>query len=112
MKTLLLLIALAIAAPVFTGCGTTGQVQTTEARVFLTFKDTYAVARAAYEGFCLRVVQGKATKEAEAQADDAWNKFRAAFKVAFNAASSDWSKATPADVQALSDVLIKIIHSL
>jgi hypothetical protein len=105
------MVALTImAAPAtFTGCGTTG---THEAVVFHSFKDTWTAAHNAYAGFCESVVLGKVSKADEKRADDAWDAFRSAFKVSLRAASTDWSKATPADIQALSRQLIAIVRTL
>lgn len=110
MKFLTLLFACCVLAstPVFTGCGTT---QTTEAKRFNSFRDVYAVTRAAYDGFCVRVVQGKVTRPDEARADRAWNQYRASFKLAFKSASLDWQSAAPADVQKLGEELVVLLNS-
>lgn len=102
-------LAITFLAPVaFTGCGTT----THEAVVFHTFQDTWAAAHAAYGGFCERVVQGKVSKEDEAKADAAWNRFREGFRVALKASSVNWSAATPAGIQQLANELLAIIRKI
>jgi outer membrane biogenesis lipoprotein LolB len=95
------------------GCATTGSAPaTTEAKVYYSFADTWAVAKTAYAGYCELAVQGKVSVPDQADVDAAWDKFRGAFKLAFTAASRDWNTATPADVQQLSDDLLILIRSL
>lgn len=84
------------------GCSTT---DTKEAIAYHSLKDTWNVAHAAYGAFCERVVQGKVTKDQEAQADLAWNAFRSTFRTALVAAGQNWSAAPPAEVKAGADKL-------
>jgi len=112
MRTLKLLMVsvLLVAAPAsFTGC--VGP-RTTEAVVFDSFKTTYNAAYSAYTGWLELVVTGRASKADEARVDAAWNEFRAGFSLSFQAASNDWSAATPEKIQLLSEQLIRLIHSL
>ena len=109
--TLLLLSLALLATPaVFTGCGTTPQ--TTEARVFNSFRTTYNTARSAYEGYLVLVVQGKVSKADERRADESWNTFRASFELALSAASSNWNAQTPEHLQKLANDFILLISKL
>lgn len=102
--------ALFFTMPVIQGCATA--TRTHEAVVYDSFKSTYSAAKTAYMGYLELVVKGQVTKENEAAADRAWNDFRTAFSLAFQAASSDWNAATPEGVQALADQLINLIRTL
>lgn len=113
-KLRILAVALLLAfAPVAvvtqTGCATN---RTTEAKVFDSFKTTYNFAYHAYEGYATLVVQGKVSKADEQKADDAWNKFRNGFKLAFQASSLDWNAITPAEVTLLANEFNRFILSL
>lgn len=93
----------------FTGCKNT---TTKQATVFNTFKTSWTVSKTAYDGWCERVVLGKVTAEKEAQVDAVWNKYRAAFKFAFNTAMSDWSAVTPVQLTQLQIDLTTLIVTL
>jgi hypothetical protein len=93
----------------FTGCSTP---QTREAVVFNTFKDTWTVAHAAYQAHCENVVTGKVSKENEIKVDEAWNKFRLAFKTSLALSNQDWSKAPPASLDAAEQQLLRLIRNL
>lgn len=112
MKNLLSLALIAIAL-IFTqpGCGTPKNA-THEAIVFNSFKTTYNTTRSAYEGYLVLVVQRKVSEEDEVKIDKAWNDYRAAFKLAFIAASQNWEAATPYQVQQLSSEFIKLVSRL
>lgn len=92
-----------------TGCATN---RTAEAKVFDSFKTTYNFAYHAYEGYVSLVVQGKVSKSDEQRADEAWNKFRNGFKLAFQASSLDWNAITPAEVTLLANDFNRFILSL
>lgn len=86
--------------------------QTTQAKVFYTFKDSWALAHTAYQGWSERVVLGKVTQEKSDKVDAAWNKYRAAFKTSFALATSNWSAITPASLAAAQAELISLITTL
>lgn len=116
MKTILhaaLITLLAICAVAnFTGCQSPAAKPTREAVVYYTFADTWTVTHNAYKAHCERVVQGKVSPKDEAEIDAAWNKFRASFKLAFQAASQDWNAATNEDVRRISDELLELLRIL
>lgn len=110
-----LIASLAIAPVAFTGCGVFGiggKNITKEARVYYSFRDTWTVTHNAYAGWCERVVQGKVSKSDEQTVDKAWNDFRAAFKISFEGASKDWTKATPEDLTVYSQKVLNVIRQL
>lgn len=114
MKTIFLICALLASPLAFTGCSILAPKSnvTWEASVYLSFADTWAVTSAAYDTYCEQAVLGKVSAEDQADIDEAWNKFRSAFRVAFIAASRDWSKFAPEDVKKLSEDLTTLIRSL
>lgn len=103
-----------ICAPLtITGCSSTnGTPPTREAIVYFTFKDIQTVAHQAYGVFADRVVLGKVSNAEKSQVEDAYRNYQDAFRVAFLAASQDWSKPIPAQVKALADELTKLIYKL
>lgn len=94
----------------FSGCGSAPV--TREARVFYSYKDTWSITRAAYGGWCERVVAGKVSKASERKVDAAWNSYRLAFKVSFQAAQNDWNAMTDANLDALRLELLRLIRTL
>jgi len=78
------------------GCSTV----TKEAATYYTLKDTWTAAHGAYSGWCELVVKGYVSDEEERKVDDAWNKFRAGYKVAIIAAQ--FNQRAPADVDLLN----------
>jgi hypothetical protein len=100
--------AFVVAPVILAGCSTT---DTREAVTYHSLKDTWNVAHAAYGVFCERVVQGKVTKEQEAQADAAWNLFRSTFRTALVAAGQNWSAAPPPEVNAMADKVVVTLKS-
>lgn len=102
---------LAIFPVALTSCAVTPP-RTPEAVVFDSFKTTYNAAYTAYTGWLELVVKGKVSKADEARVDTAWNDFRTGFSAAFQAASQDWNAASPERVQAMADILIKLIRGL
>lgn len=109
MKTLLLILALALAPLSFTGCVTP---RTTEAVVFDSFRTTYNAAYSAYTGYLELVVAGKVSKIQEEKVDNAWNNFRAGFSIALQAASNDWNTASPEQVRLLANRLLQLIRTI
>jgi len=95
-----------------TGCQTATTPTTQEARIFYSFRDTWNVARSAYQGYCELAVQGKVTQRDQQDIDRAWNQFRIGFKLALLAAQKDWNATTPDGVAALKTDLITLIRSL
>lgn len=108
-STLPMLLIGALCLAPLTGCKTT-EPPTREARIAYTFQDTWTLARVAYDAFAERVVLGKVSRADEARVDAAWNHFRAAFAVAFRAASQNWNTATTAKIDALRDDLLDLIR--
>lgn len=104
----LVCLTLGLTPIVITGCK---NPQTQQTIVFNTFKTSWTVSKAAYDGWCERVVLGKVTADKEANVDAAWNKYRASFKVAFNIAIADWSAPTPSALTAAQTELINLIRS-
>lgn len=79
---------------------------------YYSFLDSWTLAKAAYDGWSERVVQGKITPENEAKVDLAWNKYRAAFQFAIGVARQDWNAVTPKTVADLQLELLQLIASL
>lgn len=94
------------------GCATNSAPPTHAAIVFYSFKDCWTAAFAAYSGYAELAVQGKVSARDQRDIDAAWNQFRAAFKTAFHVASSDWSAATPDQVQLLANEVLTLIRAL
>ena len=109
MKTILLIMALVFAPLAFTGCTTP---RTTEAMVYDSFRTAYNSAKIAYMGHLELVVKGKVGKTKELAVDQAWDRFRATFSIAFQAASQNWSAVPPEQVTALANQLINLIRTL
>lgn len=110
-RTLLFAVAIIISGALLTvptGCKSTPRA----AVVYNTFKSSWTVSQAAYGVWCERVVQGKTTPEAEARADAAWNKYRAAFKVSFALSTSNWSAPTPATLDLAEKELLSLLTLL
>lgn len=100
-----------ICAPLFfTGCASAPR--TTEARVFDTYKSTYAAARAAYKAVVRLHVEKKLSDENRKKADAAWVQFNASFMIAFGAGTTDWSTAAPEQVQNLANQFLNLLKSL
>ena len=93
-----------------TGCSTVPK--TREAIVFNAYRDVWTVAHSAYEAHCENVVQGKVSKEKEAQVDAAWNKFRLIFNAAVRATNQDWTQLPPASLDVAEAELLKLIRTL
>lgn len=111
LLTLILIAVLSVGVFSMSGCATTGE-QTREAVVFNSFASTWAVAHEAYKGYAELAVQGKVSTADQNEIDAAWNKFRAAFKFSFAAASRDWNASSPDELNKLRDDLIIIIRAL
>ncbi len=115
MKTLRLLIValLLCATPTFTGCKMFVNMPA-ETVKYYSFLDSWTISKAAYDGWCERVVSpgSTITKGSEAKVDAAWNKYRAGFQSAMVIARQDWTVATPATVLALQTELLNLIKTL
>jgi hypothetical protein len=112
MKKLLASIIIAVALLTTPGCTTTGTKPTAEAVVFYTFADTWAVAKAAYQGYAELAVQGKVSAADQVDIDKQWNLFRSTFKSALIVANNNWSAVTPEDARKISNDLLTLIRSL
>lgn len=97
---------------VFNGCATNQTRPTPQAIVFYSFRSTWDGALQSYTAAQKLSLQGKIKSADMADIDQAWNKFRASFRIAFVAASRDWKSAAPQDVLKLRDDLLTLIASL
>lgn len=105
--------SLICASLTITGCSSTnGTPPTREAIVYFTFKDIQTVAHSAMGVFADRVVLGKVSNAEKSQVEAAYRKYQDAFRVAFLAATQDWSKPIPDQVKTLLDELTKLIYKL
>lgn len=86
--------------------------QPAETVKYYTFLDSWTLSKAAYEGWCDRVVLGKISQADEAAVDVAWNKYRAAFNTSIALARQDWNAITPASLLEIQTDLLKLIASL
>ena len=86
--------------------------QPAETVKYYTFLDSWTLSKAAYEGWCDRVVLGKVSQADEAAVDTAWNKYRAAFNTSIALARQDWNAITPASLLEIQTDLLKLIASL
>ena len=118
MKTLrnpllwLALGAMLLCAATFSGCVTTPTKPTPQAIVYYSFRSAWDGALTSYAAAQKLSLQGKIKDPDMRDIDDAWNKFRASFRIAFVAASRDWKSTAPHDVLKLRDELFKLIASL
>ena len=112
MKRILSLIVisavLACSTATFTSCST----MTREAAVYNTFKSTWIVSKTAYGAWCEKVVQGKVSADAEVEADNAWNKFRAVFTTSFKLANLNWDAPTDAQLIDAQNELLNLLRKL
>lgn len=93
-------------------CRNTGPTPTKEAIVFYSFKATWETAHEAYKQVHKLDLQGKVKPGKIEEVNAKWVAFNASFKLAFIAASKNWSAATPADVLKLRDELLTLIRNL
>lgn len=104
--------ALLLCAAFASGCVPSNTKQTPQAIVFYSFRTTWDGALQSYTAAQKLSLQGKIKDADMRDIDDAWNKFRASFRIAFVAASRNWSATTPQDVTKLRDDLLTLIASL
>ena len=110
MRHLLLILLLALSAPVFTGCvGPNGEKPTPQAIAYFTLFDTWQAADGAMKVYAERCKQGKVSAKDQEEIDAAHEKFRLSFKTALRLAKHDWSASAPENVQKLSDELLSLI---
>lgn len=114
MKTihaiLFLIVALVIPAipTLTTGCAGTSE-RTREYAVYDTYRSVWNAAEKSYLGFSEQYVRGKVKQSDKDKADAAWEKFRTAFKISFEAASQDWNAIAPEDARRLANELTAFI---
>lgn len=107
MKTLILILMLALSPMAFTGCKTTAGKPTPQAVLFYTLSDTKTLVDAAEKVYGNEVVLGRVSKEKQAKIDALIREFHHDFGVAVVLARKDWTSITPDDVSALADILIQ-----
>ena len=95
-----------------TGCKTGGEPPTKEAVVYNSFRTAWDVAFEAYKQAHKLDLQGKLPEGRIVQVNRKWVQFRNTHKLAFQAASKDWSTVAPADVLLLRDELLNLIKNL
>jgi len=97
----IIMVLAVLAMPVMlTSCASSDGTVTQQAATMTTFKDTWAVALAAYDLYCERVALGKVSAEGELKADAAWNLFRTTFKQALTQFGSNLNSPAPPFIQA------------
>lgn len=108
-----LLLAITIAIPVchLTGCGSLPD-RPPQTVALDSLKATYTAGRDAYKGAVRLWVAGKITDAKKAEADRAWNDFRAGVSLAVEAAGTNWEAPTTADVLTLKNNLLTLITNL
>jgi len=113
MKTYKFLVVLCAALAFTPGCQLFAPKPgiTYEATVFMSFRDTWTVTRAAYSGWMDRVARGKVSDRDAADVNMAWEKFRGAFLIACEAAQWKQDEYTPEHVRKLAQDVLTLISA-